>query len=34
MGPAALMAMVPLVVVFGFFARQFIKCATEGAIRG
>ncbi|MEV0291871.1 MULTISPECIES: carbohydrate ABC transporter permease [unclassified Kribbella] len=30
----ALMAMVPLVIVFGIFARQFIKGATEGAIRG
>jgi cellobiose transport system permease protein len=30
----ALMAMVPLVIVFGIFARQFIKGATEGAVRG
>lgn len=30
----ALMAMVPLVVVFAIFARQFIKGATEGAVRG
>lgn len=30
----ALMAMVPLVIVFGIFARQFIRGATEGAIRG
>ncbi|MEI8410979.1 MULTISPECIES: carbohydrate ABC transporter permease [unclassified Kribbella] len=30
----ALMAMAPLVLVFGIFARQFIKGATEGAIRG
>jgi len=30
----ALMAMIPLIVVFGVFARQFIKGATEGAIRG
>jgi cellobiose transport system permease protein len=30
----ALMAMVPLIVVFIIFARQFIKGATEGAIRG
>jgi cellobiose transport system permease protein len=31
---AALMAMLPLVIVFVVFARQFIKGATEGAIRG
>ena len=30
----ALMAMVPLVIVFAIFARQFIKGATEGAVRG
>ncbi|TDW54851.1 carbohydrate ABC transporter permease [Kribbella pratensis] len=30
----ALMAMVPLVIIFGIFARQFIKGATEGAVRG
>lgn len=30
----ALMAMIPLVIVFIGFARQFIKGATEGAIRG
>ncbi|MEU8225011.1 carbohydrate ABC transporter permease [Kribbella sp. NPDC048915] len=30
----ALMAMVPLVIVFALFARQFIKGATEGAVRG
>ena len=30
----ALMAMIPLIVVFTIFARQFIKGATEGAIRG
>ena len=30
----ALMAMIPLVIVFMVFARQFIKGATEGAIRG
>jgi cellobiose transport system permease protein len=30
----ALMAMVPLVIVFTVFARQFIKGATEGALRG
>ena len=30
----ALMAMVPLIIVFILFARQFIKGATEGAIRG
>jgi cellobiose transport system permease protein len=30
----ALLAMVPLVVVFVVFARQFIKGATEGALRG
>src|SRR6266511_4433432 len=30
----ALMAMVPLVIVFAIFARQFIRGATEGAIRG
>ncbi|WP_328992492.1 carbohydrate ABC transporter permease [Kribbella sp. NBC_01245] len=30
----ALMAMIPLVIVFMAFARQFIKGATEGAIRG
>ena len=30
----ALMAMIPLIVVFIVFARQFIKGATEGAIRG
>jgi cellobiose transport system permease protein len=30
----ALMAMIPLVIVFIVFARQFIKGATEGAIRG
>ncbi|MEU4396356.1 carbohydrate ABC transporter permease [Kribbella sp. NPDC023855] len=30
----ALMAMVPLIIVFVIFARQFIKGATEGAIRG
>jgi cellobiose transport system permease protein len=30
----ALMAMVPLIVIFIIFARQFIKGATEGAIRG
>jgi cellobiose transport system permease protein len=30
----ALMAMVPLIIVFTLFARQFIKGATEGAIRG
>lgn len=30
----ALMAMVPLVIVFIVFARQFIKGATEGALRG
>ncbi|WP_433169744.1 carbohydrate ABC transporter permease [Kribbella sp. CA-247076] len=30
----ALLAMVPLVIVFGIFARQFIKGSTEGAIRG
>jgi len=30
----ALMAMVPLIVIFIVFARQFIKGATEGAIRG
>jgi cellobiose transport system permease protein len=30
----ALLAMVPLIVVFVIFARQFIKGATEGALRG
>ncbi|MEU4195969.1 carbohydrate ABC transporter permease [Kribbella sp. NPDC026611] len=30
----ALMAMLPLVFIFGIFARQFIKGATEGAVRG
>jgi cellobiose transport system permease protein len=30
----ALMAMIPLVIVFALFARQFIKGATEGAVRG
>jgi cellobiose transport system permease protein len=30
----ALMAMIPLIVVFIVFARQFIKGATEGAVRG
>jgi cellobiose transport system permease protein len=30
----ALMAMVPLVIVFTIFARQFIRGATEGALRG
>jgi len=30
----ALMAMVPLVIVFAIFARQFITGATEGAVRG
>jgi cellobiose transport system permease protein len=30
----ALMAMIPLVIVFAIFARQFIKGATEGAVRG
>ncbi|WP_427896393.1 carbohydrate ABC transporter permease [Kribbella sp. GL6] len=30
----ALLAMIPLVVVFAIFARQFIKGATEGAVRG
>jgi len=30
----ALMAMVPLVIVFAILARQFIKGATEGAVRG
>ncbi|MFC0628401.1 carbohydrate ABC transporter permease [Kribbella deserti] len=30
----ALMAMIPLVIVFVAFARQFIKGATEGAVRG
>jgi cellobiose transport system permease protein len=30
----ALMAMIPLIVIFTIFARQFIKGATEGAIRG
>jgi cellobiose transport system permease protein len=30
----ALMAMVPLVIIFAIFARQFIKGATEGAVRG
>lgn len=30
----ALMAMIPLVIVFIGFARQFIKGATEGALRG
>ncbi|TDD57564.1 carbohydrate ABC transporter permease [Kribbella antibiotica] len=30
----ALMAMVPLIVIFIVFARQFIKGATEGAVRG
>ena len=30
----ALMAMVPLVIVFAIFARQFIRGATEGAVRG
>jgi cellobiose transport system permease protein len=30
----ALMAMIPLIIVFVIFARQFIKGATEGAIRG
>ncbi len=30
----ALLAMTPLVIVFAIFARQFIKGATEGAVRG
>jgi cellobiose transport system permease protein len=30
----ALLAMIPLVIVFAVFARQFIKGATEGAVRG
>ncbi len=30
----ALLAMIPLVIVFAIFARQFIKGATEGAVRG
>jgi cellobiose transport system permease protein len=30
----ALMAMVPLIIVFLVFARQFMKGATEGAVRG
>ena len=30
----ALMAMLPLVIVFVVFARQFIRGATEGALRG
>jgi cellobiose transport system permease protein len=30
----ALLAMIPLVIVFVVFARQFIKGATEGAVRG
>ncbi|WSY25163.1 carbohydrate ABC transporter permease [Kribbella sp. NBC_00889] len=30
----ALLAMIPLIIVFALFARQFIKGATEGAIRG
>jgi cellobiose transport system permease protein len=30
----ALMAMIPLIIIFIIFARQFIKGATEGAIRG
>ena len=30
----ALMAMIPLVIVFILFARQFIRGATEGAVRG
>jgi cellobiose transport system permease protein len=30
----ALLAMIPLIIVFTIFARQFIKGATEGAIRG
>ncbi|GAA3133341.1 cellobiose transport system permease protein [Kribbella aluminosa] len=30
----ALLAMIPLVVVFAIFARQFVKGATEGAVRG
>ncbi|MFG1628876.1 carbohydrate ABC transporter permease [Kribbella sp. NPDC049227] len=30
----ALLAMIPLIIVFALFARQFIKGATEGALRG
>ncbi|MGZ0152606.1 carbohydrate ABC transporter permease [Kribbella sp. WER1] len=30
----ALLAMIPLVIVFAVFARQFVKGATEGAVRG
>ena len=30
----ALLAMIPLIIVFTIFARQFIKGATEGAVRG
>ncbi|HZX06863.1 carbohydrate ABC transporter permease [Kribbella sp.] len=30
----ALLAMIPLVIVFAIFARQFVKGATEGAVRG
>ena len=30
----ALLAMIPLIIVFVVFARQFIKGATEGALRG